>query len=136
VAGDEMRRRIERNLHDGVQQRLVTLSLRLHSVRDRVPDGLPAIRDDLSQLADVLAETLEEIRDLARGVHPAILVEAGLSSALHGLAQRSTLPVRLHMHADGRVPQKPRQPRTTSSPRPSPTPSSMPAHRRSISGSR
>ena len=104
AAGDEMRRRIERNLHDGVQQRLVTLSLKLGGVRDRVPDSLPAIRDDLDQLADVLTETLDEIRDLARGVHPAILVEAGLGGALHVLAQRSALPVRLHLHADDRMP--------------------------------
>jgi signal transduction histidine kinase len=104
AAGDEMRRRIERNLHDGVQQRLVTLSLRLGGVRDRVPDGLPAIRDDLDQLGDVVAETLDELRDLARGVHPAILVEAGLGSALQGLARRSALPVRLHVHVDGRLP--------------------------------
>jgi signal transduction histidine kinase len=104
AAGDETRRRIERNLHDGVQQRLVTLSLRLGGVRDRVPDGLPAIHDDLDQLADAVAETLHELRDLARGVHPAILVEAGLGSALQGLAQRSALPVRLHMHVDGRLP--------------------------------
>jgi signal transduction histidine kinase len=104
AAGDEMRRRIERNLHDGIQQRLVTLSLKLGGVRDSVPDGLPAIRDDLDQLANFLAETLEEIRDLARGVHPAILVEAGLGSALHGLARRSALPVRLDLHMDGRLP--------------------------------
>jgi signal transduction histidine kinase len=82
----------------------VTLSLKLGGVRDRVPDSLPAIRDDLDQLADVLIETLDEIRDLARGVHPAILVEAGLGSALHVLAQRSALPVRLHLHADDRMP--------------------------------
>src|SRR5437868_1913997 len=55
AAGDEMRRRIERNLHDGVQQRLVTLSLRLRDVRDGVPDSLPAIRDDLDQVTDTLA---------------------------------------------------------------------------------
>jgi signal transduction histidine kinase len=103
AAGDETRRRIERHLHDGVQQRLVTVSLRLGGVRDRVPDSLPAIRDDFDRLADVLAETLDEIRDLARGVHPAILVEAGLGTALQGLARRSALPVRLHLHVDGRL---------------------------------
>jgi signal transduction histidine kinase len=104
AAGDEMRRRIERNLHDGVQQRLVTVSLRLGGVRDRVPAGLPAIRDDLGRLTDVLTETLDELRDLARGVHPAILVEAGLGSALDGLARRSALPVRLDVQVDGRLP--------------------------------
>jgi signal transduction histidine kinase len=104
AAGDEMRRRIERNLHDGVQQRLVTVSLKLRGIRDSVPDGLPAIRDDLDQVADALAGTLDDVRDLGRGVHPAILVEAGLGTALRGLARRSALPVRLHMHADGRLP--------------------------------
>jgi signal transduction histidine kinase len=104
AAGDEMRRRIERNLHDGVQQRLVTVSLRLGGVRDRVPEGLPAIRDDLGRLADILAGTLDELRDLARGVHPAILAEAGLGAALDGLARRSAVPVRLHLHAGGRLP--------------------------------
>ena len=104
AAGDEMRRRIERNLHDGVQQRLVTVSLRLGGVRDRVPAGLPAIRDDLGRLTDVLTETLDELRDLARGVHPAVLVEAGLGSALDGLARRSALPVQLDVQVDGRLP--------------------------------
>ena len=103
AAGDEMRRRIERNLHDGIQQRLVTASLMLHGIRDRVPDDLPAIRDDLDQMADCLAETIDELRDLARGVHPAILAEAGLGAALRGLARRSVLPVRLHQ-AVGRLP--------------------------------
>jgi signal transduction histidine kinase len=104
AAGDETRRRIERNLHDGVQQRLVTVSLKLGGVRDRIPAGLPAIRDDLDRLADVLAETLEELRDLARGVHPAVLAEAGLGGALDGLARRSVLPVRLDVQVDGRLP--------------------------------
>ena len=103
AAGDEMRRRIERNLHDGVQQRLVTLSLRLGGIRDRVPDGLPAIRDDLDRLSGAVAETLDELRDLAHGVHPAVLAEAGLGEALRGLARRSVLPVRLHVHVDGRL---------------------------------
>ena len=80
AAGDEMRRRIERNLHDGVQQRLVTLSLKLGGVRDRVPDSLPA------------------------NIQDPMLLEAWLGSALRGLARRSALPVRLHVHVDGRLP--------------------------------
>jgi signal transduction histidine kinase len=103
TAGDETRRRIERNLHDGVQQGLVTVSLMLRAVRDKVPEELPAIRDDLDQVADSLAGTLDELRDLARGVHPAILVDAGLGAALRGLARRSKLPVRLQMPAVGRL---------------------------------
>lgn len=104
AAGDEMRRRIERNLHDGVQQHLVTVALMLRRARDTIPDDLPAIRDDLDHVAGCLAETLDEIRDLARGVHPAILVEAGLGAALRGLARRSALPVRLRVQAVGRLP--------------------------------
>jgi signal transduction histidine kinase len=104
VAGDEMRRRIERNLHDSVQQRLVTVSLMLRTARGEVPDGLPAIRNDLDQVVDALADAIDELRDLARGVHPAILVEAGLATALRGLARRSVLPVRLHMELDSRLP--------------------------------
>jgi signal transduction histidine kinase len=103
AAGDETRRRIERNLHDGAQQPLVTASLMLRGARDTVPDGLPALRDDLDRVADCLAETLDELRDLARGVHPAVLAEAGLGEALRGLARRSVLPVRLHQ-AVGRLP--------------------------------
>jgi signal transduction histidine kinase len=104
TAGDEMRRRIERNLHDGVQHRLVTVSLQLRGVRDSVPDDLPAVRDNLDEVSDALAGTLDELRDLARGVHPAILTEAGLAIALRGLARRSALPVRLHVHLEGRLP--------------------------------
>jgi signal transduction histidine kinase len=104
AAGDEMRRRIERNLHDSVQQRLVTVSLMLRTAQDRVPDNLPAIRDDLDRAVAALADALAELRDLARGVHPAILVEAGLGSALRGLARRAVLPVRLRMDMDSRLP--------------------------------
>ena len=104
AAGDETRRQIERNLHDGIQQRLVTISLTLRGIRDTVPGDLPALRGDLDQVAQAMAETLEELRDLARGVHPAILSEAGLGTALRGLAHRSPLPVRLHLPAGGRLP--------------------------------
>ena len=74
AVGDEMRRRIERDLHDGVQQRLVTLLLMLRGIRDRVPGD---VRADADEVCDGLAWTLEELRDLSRGLHPAILVEAG-----------------------------------------------------------
>ena len=96
-----MRRRIERDLHDGVQQRLVTLSLMLRGIRDRVPAD---VRTDADEVCDGLAGTLEELRDLSRGLHPAILVEAGLGPAVRALARRSPLPVRVQMRADGRLP--------------------------------
>jgi signal transduction histidine kinase len=101
VAGDQMRRRIERDLHDGVQQHLVSLSLKLRGIRDRAPAD---IRADVAEAYDGLAVALEELRDLARGVHPAILVETGLGPAVRALARRSPLPVRVQVRADGRLP--------------------------------
>ena len=101
AVGDETRRRIERDLHDGVQQRLVTLSLMLSGIRDRVPAG---VRADVDEVSDGLAATLEELRDLSRGLHPAILVEAGLGPAVRALARRSPLPVRVQTQTDGRLP--------------------------------
>jgi signal transduction histidine kinase len=101
AVGDQMRRRIERDLHDGVQQRLVTLSLMLRGIRDRVPAD---VRADADEVCAGLAGTLEELRDLSRGLHPAILVEAGLGPAVRALARRSPLPVRVQMQAGGRLP--------------------------------
>ncbi len=101
AVGDETRRRIERDLHDGVQQRLVTLSLMLSGIRDRVPAD---VRADVDEVSEGLAGTRQEIRDLSRGLHPAILSEAGLGPAVRALARRSPLPVRVHIRADGRLP--------------------------------
>jgi signal transduction histidine kinase len=103
AVGDETRRRIERNLHDGVQQRIVTLSLMLRGVRDSVPDDLAAVRDHIDEVTAGLAGTLEELRDLSRGLHPAILTEAGLGPALRSLARRSALPVRVDLRHEGRL---------------------------------
>ena len=101
AVGDEMRRRIERDLHDGVQQHLVTLSLLLRGIRDRAPGD---VRADVDEVCDGLARTLEELRDLSRGLHPAVLVEAGLGPAVRALARRSPLPVRVQVRAEGRLP--------------------------------
>jgi len=101
AVGDQMRRRIERDLHDGVQQHLVTLSLMLRGIRDRVPAD---VRADVDEVGDELADALEELRDLSRGLHPAVLVEAGLGPAVRALARRSPLPVRVQVRADGRLP--------------------------------
>jgi signal transduction histidine kinase len=101
AVGDQMRRRIERDLHDGVQQHLVTLSLMVCGIRDRAPAD---IRADVDEICEGLAGTLEELRDLSRGLHPAILVEAGLGPAVRALARRSSLPVRVQVRADGRLP--------------------------------
>jgi signal transduction histidine kinase len=92
-ASDSERRRVERDLHDGAQQRLVTLALRLQVARERasVPD-----QELLSMLGDASAEldaALEELRELARGIHPAILTRSGLAAAVTALAERSAVPV-------------------------------------------
>jgi signal transduction histidine kinase len=101
AAADETRRRIERDLHDGVQQRLVTQALMLSGIRERVPVD---VRADVDEVRDELAATRRELRDLSQGVHPAILVDAGLGAAIRALARRSPLPVRVQMRADGRLP--------------------------------
>jgi signal transduction histidine kinase len=101
AAADQTRRRIERDLHDGVQQRLVTQALLLSGIRDRVPAD---VRADLDEVRGELAVTRQELRDLCQGVHPAILVEVGLGAAIRALARRSPLPVRVQLRAGGRLP--------------------------------
>jgi signal transduction histidine kinase len=101
AVADETRRRIERDLHDGAQQRLVTLSLMLRRIRDRMPAD---VRADVDEVYDGLADMLEELRDLSRGLHPAIRPEAGLGPAVRAIARRSPLPVRVQVRADGRLP--------------------------------
>jgi signal transduction histidine kinase len=95
AAGDDERRRIERDLHDGTQQRLVTIALRLRLAEARLPEGNSIdVRAALTQAVDDLAAVVAEVRDLARGIHPAILTESGLCPALESLADRSPIPVR------------------------------------------
>jgi signal transduction histidine kinase len=101
AAADETRRRIERDLHDGVQQRLVTQALMLSVIRDKVP---AAVRPEVDQGRDEMAAAREELRDLCQGVHPAILVELGLGAAVRALARRSPLPVRVQVRVGGRLP--------------------------------
>jgi signal transduction histidine kinase len=87
------RRRLERDLHDGAQQRLVSLSLQLSLARARVPNDPAGATDLLGQASDELALALEELRELARGIHPAVLTDRGLHAAVEALADRSPLPV-------------------------------------------
>jgi signal transduction histidine kinase len=103
AVGDETRRRIERNLHDGVQQRIVTLALMLRGVQDSVPGNLADVRSHIGEVSDGLNAALEELRDLSRGLHPAILTESGLGPALRSLARRSALPVRLDLRHTARL---------------------------------
>jgi signal transduction histidine kinase len=92
-AGDEARRKLERNLHDGAQQRLVSLSLALRLAQSRLKDDPEEARRLLEGASEELAQALEELRELARGIHPAVLSERGLGAALETLAGRAPLPV-------------------------------------------
>ena len=105
AAGDAERRRLERNLHDGAQQQLVTLSLSLRMARAKVdPAGeAAALLDDAS---DQLARALAELRELARGIHPAILTDQGLAAALAALAGRAPVPVELSVDAPHDLPEQ------------------------------
>ena len=105
AAGDEQRRRIERDIHDGAQQRLVALALELRAAQKRLGGEMPPELDDvLADAVDELQHAVGELRELARGVHPAILTEAGLGAALESLADRSPIPVRILRAPDGRLP--------------------------------
>jgi signal transduction histidine kinase len=102
-AGDAERRRVERNLHDGAQQRMATLALSLAMLRDRA-GGDPSMAAALDQAAAELRQAIGELRELARGIHPAILIEEGLAAAVEALADRSALPVRVYADFDARLP--------------------------------
>jgi signal transduction histidine kinase len=102
---DEMRRRIERDLHDGCQQRLVTLALELQAVKDAVPSERPDLVAQLTHIEDGLRAALGELREIAHGVHPAVLSEGGLRPALKSLARRSALPMELELGPVQRLPE-------------------------------
>ena len=104
AAGDDERRRLERNLHDGAQQRLVALSLTLRVVGMKLAGGDPEAPSLLRRAEAELAEALEELRELARGIHPSILTDRGLVPALEMLAGRASLPVELSVTLDERLP--------------------------------
>jgi len=103
-AGDEERLRLERNLHDGAQQRLVALSLALRLVQARFDDDPAGARELLEASAEELTLALEELRELARGIHPAILTNRGLPAALEALAARAPVPVELRSVCQDRLP--------------------------------
>jgi signal transduction histidine kinase len=92
-AGDEARKRLERNLHDGAQQRLVSLSLALRLAQARLRDQPDEADRLLAGASAELGQALEELRELARGIHPAVLSERGLAAALEAVAARAGLPI-------------------------------------------
>jgi signal transduction histidine kinase len=105
TAADETRRRIERDLHDGVQQRLVSLLLAQRMAQAMIPPGLPELRARLSESVDGLAGALEELQEISRGIHPAFLTDGGLAHALKTLARRSAVPVDLDVRTETRLPE-------------------------------
>ncbi|GAB2808088.1 hypothetical protein GCM10027176_11390 [Actinoallomurus bryophytorum] len=105
AAADESRRRIERDLHDGAQQRLVTLALKLRNAADG-PDQVP-LRELLDGLVHDLSDILDDLQEVSRGIVPPILTRSGLPPALRSLARRSPIPVRLRMGGvKGRLPER------------------------------
>jgi signal transduction histidine kinase len=106
AAADETRRRIERDLHDGAQQQLVTLALGLRSAAERASADVTSLRTDVARFADRLTSVIDELREMSRGIHPAILSEGGLAPAVDALARRSTVPVELDVPIDRRFPDK------------------------------
>ncbi len=105
AAADESRRRIERNLHDGTQQRLISLTLELRMAANRIPLEQAVLRRQWDQATHHLAEVTDELREISRGLHPAILEMGGLGPALRALARRSAVPVELGIGVAGRLPE-------------------------------
>jgi signal transduction histidine kinase len=104
-AGDAERRRVERNLHDGAQQRLVTMSLSLRQLQGSLPeDASPSLASSVDELLAESKQAIDELRELARGIHPAILTEEGIAGAVASLADRSPVPVRIECAPEGRFP--------------------------------
>jgi signal transduction histidine kinase len=104
AAADDARRRIERNLHDGIQQRLVTLALGLRSAESEVPAETAELRAELVGLNRELGEALDDLREISRGIHPAILTKGGLAPALGTLSRRSEVVVETDVCVEGRLP--------------------------------
>jgi signal transduction histidine kinase len=105
-ATDTERRRIERDLHDGTQQRLVSIAMALGLAESKLAADRPAVQPVLSEAREALGVALAELRELTQGIRPAILVERGLASALDDLARRAALPVRLDVAIGGRLPEQ------------------------------
>ena len=105
AAADDARRRLERDLHDGAQQRLVSLGLQLRIAEASVPSELQPLKEQISDVVDGLVGVSEEVQEISRGIHPAILSKGGLGPALKTLARRSTVPVELDLAVDRRLPE-------------------------------
>jgi signal transduction histidine kinase len=105
AASDATRRRFERNLHDGAQQRLVSLGLQLRTAEASLPPGFDALKEQVSDIVAGLTGVSEDLQEISRGIHPAILSRGGLGPALKTLARRSAVPVALDIAIDRRLPE-------------------------------
>ena len=103
AAADDTRRRLERDLHDGIQQRLVSLALKARATATATPEPSQEIQGELSMLADGLVAAVDELREFSRGIHPAVLSEAGLAPALRELARHSVVPIALDLNLDSEL---------------------------------
>jgi signal transduction histidine kinase len=106
AAADETRRRIERDLHDGTQQRLISLALELRAAEANVPPEQRSLADQWSRTAQALNDVVEELREISQGLHPAVLERGGLGPALRALARRSSVPLMLNVTVSGRLPER------------------------------
>jgi PAS domain S-box-containing protein len=104
TAGDEARRRLERDLHDGAQQRLVSLGLQLRVAEEAMPPELDEFRGQLAEVLAGLTGVSADLQEISRGIHPAILSRGGLGPALKTLARRSSVPVDVDLTLDRRLP--------------------------------
>ena len=105
AAGDEARRRIQRNLHDGTQQQLVSLGYAVRAAEAAIPTERDDLRAQLSDVANGLVAAVEDLQEISRGIHPAVLSRGGLGPALRALARRSAIPVDLEIGSDERFPE-------------------------------
>ena len=105
AAADHARRRLERDIHDGAQQRIVSLGLKLRLAEESVPPESDSLKQQLSEAVSGLNDVFTELQEISRGIHPAILSTGGLSAAFKTLARRSSLPVDLDVGIDRRLPE-------------------------------
>jgi signal transduction histidine kinase len=105
TAADEVRRRLERQLHDGAQQRLIALALRLRALSD-LPEECGDLRLEIAASADQMLDVIDNLREIARGLHPAILSQAGLGPALRTLGRQSAVPTKIDVRFDRRLPDR------------------------------
>jgi signal transduction histidine kinase len=106
AASDATRRRIERDLHDGVQQHLISLKFELNAAEADLPPGQDGVRERLSSTGEGLTNVIAELQEICRGLHPAVLTRAGLKAALETLARRTPVPVELHVNVPDSLPEQ------------------------------